>query len=253
MIGNRAPRGWAGLLTLLAAALGAGLLIAGFAARGDRPMPDAGRPPSTAPVVVAVTPPAGSGSAWRPRPAPTIGVGPVRIAPARAPSGIAATVAGNPIGSNPIPLRLVRLAIPALGVSAPVLDEGVAADGLLQIPADPRVLGRWSGGAQAGEPYGTTVVAGHVDNTQIDGALFALRQLKIGQQVVAVGADGRTVTYRVVATRQVAKARLVSTLEPFLQNVSHRLVIVTCGGAFDPSTRQYADNVLVFTVPVART
>jgi hypothetical protein len=137
-------------------------------------------------------------------------------------------------------------------VSAQVVDVGVAADRQLQIPADPLTLGRWSGGAEPGEPYGSTVVVGHVDTARQDGALFALHRMHLGDHIVAVGVDGRRVTYRVVASREVAKAELAASLEPFRQDVQARLVVVTCGGSFDPVQRHYADNVVVFAVPIGR-
>jgi hypothetical protein len=253
-VGNRwrPERGNAVLVPVVAVLIGVGLLIAGLSARGNGSKPSAGAIPSA----TSTRPPTDSAStdstSWAPVAALTIPVGLVTVTPARSPSGLRASVAGNPIAGNPIPIRLVQLMIPTLGVSAAVIDEGVAGDGQLQIPSDPKELGRWIGGAEPGEPYGSTVIAGHVDNTQEDGALFALHQMKVGQRLVAVGADGRTITYQIVATREVAKATLVTSLEPFQQNVPARLVVVTCGGAFDASTGQYADNVVVFAVPVDR-
>jgi hypothetical protein len=76
--------------------------------------------------------------------------------------------------------------------------------------------------------------------------------MRIGDRIVAVGADGRRLTYRVVASRQIVKAELATALEPFRQDVQARLVVVTCGGRFDPVQRHYADNVVVFAVPVSR-
>jgi hypothetical protein len=37
--------------------------------------------------------------------------------------------------------------------------------------------------------------------------------------------------------------------EIFDQNSVGRLAIVTCGGAFDPSTGNYLDNIVAFAVP----
>ena len=104
-------------------------------------------------------------------------------------------------------------------------------------------------GAEPGEPYGSVVVAGHVDDRRETVALFRLRSLRLGDTIVALGDDGRSRTYRVSAVREVRKQQLVARLEPFRQDVATRLVLVTCGGAFDPVKRSYADNIVVFAVP----
>jgi sortase family protein len=226
---------------VLAAALGVACIAAGVALLPHSHAPHWGRVPAEAAPVAVAGP-----SRWHV--APTVPANTSGLTPARSQAGIPATVAGAPVAGNPVPLRLVRLRVPALQVDAPVLDVGVSA-GQLQIPADPQVLGRWSGGAQPGEPYGSVVVAGHVDNQQEAGALFRLPTLHPGDTIVAVGADGRTRPYRVAAVREVAKAQLVTRLEPFRQNVAARLVLVSCGGTFDASRRTYADNIVVFAVP----
>ena len=41
---------------------------------------------------------------------------------------------------------------------------GLRADGSLVIPDDPQVVGWWTGGSMAGEPFGSVVLAGHVDS-----------------------------------------------------------------------------------------
>lgn len=180
--------------------------------------------------------------------APTIAVSqPLGVSPAAA--GPAAPTAPTPVGSNVLPIHVVQLRIPAKQVDAPVVDIGVGANGLL-IPSDPKVVGRWDGGANPGEPYGTVVLAGHVDNTTERGALFYLSTLPVGATVVALGADGRGVTYRVTGLREVSKLDL-SDLNVFSQSTEARLVLITCGGSFDSNTHSYADNVVVFAVPTS--
>jgi hypothetical protein len=189
--------------------------------------------PSPRPVVVnaATVPPAQD--AIPPRPG-----GPVKPA----------AWAGTPAGASG-QVAISRLEIQELGVSAPVVDVGVLADGQLQIPSDPEVIGRWSGGAQAAAPFGALVLAGHVDTArQGPGALFRIRDLAPGALIVARD-GGRAVTYRVTELRRVDKDDLVPSTDPFRQDVPHRLVLITCGGPFDRRTRHYRDNVVVLADP----
>jgi hypothetical protein len=153
---------------------------------------------------------------------------------------------GAPATAGPRSLRVTRLLIPDLHVDAPVVDVGVQPDGQMEIPPDPRVLGRWSGGANAGELFGSLVLVGHIDTARDGpGVLFRVRDLVPGAFISAAGAGGPMVTYRVSELKRVAKDDLVTSTDPFRQDVGHRLVIITCGGPFDPRTRHYRDNLVV--------
>ena len=154
-------------------------------------------------------------------------------------------VAARPSAGAP-PVRLVAAAI---GVDAPVTASGVDGDRALQVPADPAVIGWWQGGAQPGSAAGSVVLAGHVD-TRADGpgALFRLAWLRPGDRVV-VGTPNGTIDYVVAAVRRYPKAGLPA--EVFATTGRPRLVLITCGGDFDRRSRHYAENVVVYAIPVA--
>lgn len=157
---------------------------------------------------------------------------------------------GSPAGSPP-----VRVHIPGIGVDAPVVPETVTA-GVLGIPASLTTVGWWAGGAGVGSRTGATVLAAHVDGrvagVPVTGALFWLRRLPVGAEVLLSTPSGGTAAFRVVARRLVAKSAL-PTAEIFSTAGPARLVLITCGGAFDPATREYASNVVVWAVPAGLT
>jgi hypothetical protein len=142
----------------------------------------------------------------------------------------------------------VRLVATAAGVDAPVIPVGVDPDRGLAVPTDPSVVGWWRDGAQPGSLAGSVVLAGHVD-TRADGpgALFRLVSLRPRDEVV-VGTPAGTVDYVVEAVRRYPKAGLPA--EAFATTGRPRLVLITCGGAFDGRTRHYSDNVVVYATPV---
>jgi len=162
------------------------------------------------------------------------------VAPTPLPVAAASPVAGT------VP---VSLTLPDRGVTAPVVPVATAPDGGLVLPDPPTTVGWWSPGALAGASTGTTVLAGHVDSAAAGLGTFAvLRQVGVGERVELRGADGRTLAYRVVARRQLEKAELPADL--FAHGGPPRLVLITCGGRFDRTTRHYTDNVIVYTEPV---
>ena len=72
--------------------------------------------------------------------------------------------------------------------------------------------------------------------------------LRPGDRVVVGTATGR-VAYVVEAVHRYPKAGLPA--EVFATTGPPRLVLITCGGDFDPRTRHYAENVVVYAIPIA--
>jgi hypothetical protein len=165
--------------------------------------------------------------------------------PAASASGSAASKAnGSPATPPPAP---VHLALPALAIDAPVLPIGVQAGNGLAIPDNPKVVGWWQGGARPGDNGGTVVLAGHVDTARDGaGALFPLTRALPGQHVVLTTSRGAR-DYVISAVRSYLKADLPTDV--FATTGRPRLVIITCAGAFDPRTKQYADNLVVYALP----
>ncbi|MDQ1287521.1 MAG: hypothetical protein QG622_1086 [Actinomycetota bacterium] len=123
-------------------------------------------------------------------------------------------------------------------------------DGSLVIPDDPAVVGWWNGGARAGDAFGSVVVAGHVDSARFGiGAMVELATVRSGE-VVELRGDGRRRRYRVTGRRFLPQADLANRTEVFRQDVPPRLVLITCGGRFDPVRHRYEDNVVVTAEPM---
>jgi LPXTG-site transpeptidase (sortase) family protein len=124
--------------------------------------------------------------------------------------------------------------------------------GELKVPEHGQSVGWWDGGAQAGDPFGSVVLAGHVD-TKAEGIGYFARLLRIkpGELVVLHG-SGRTATYRVSSIVSVPKNALATHSGAFDQKVDHRLVLITCTGAYDASRGGYEDNLIVTATAVGQ-
>lgn len=133
---------------------------------------------------------------------------------------------------------------------APVDPAGVGRDGVLQVPDDPSRVGWWTGGARAGEPFGSIVVAGHVDSRVYGIGIFSeLLTIEIGDQVV-LDDGSQTRRYQVSQVSQAPKARLAAETDAFRQDVDNRLVLVTCVGVYDYRAGAYPDNLVVIAAEV---
>ena len=101
-----------------------------------------------------------------------------------------------------------------------------------------------------GAGSGTVVIDGHVDSaSQGRGALFPLSHAQPGDVITVKTARG-PFDYTVVARRAYLKSRLPADL--FATDGRARLVLITCGGGFDPRKRHYDSNVVVYAVPLDR-
>lgn len=203
---------------IASAALGALIIYNSVDSSGTSlpgPPPSAGAPPSISAIAPGTAPAAEA-------PAPTV------------------TAAGLP-RSNP-----TRLAIKHIAVNAPFTPLHLAADGRLNAPpaGDTNLVGWYAEGPTPGE-QGTAIVAGHVDTKTGPAVFLLLRLLKPGDTADITRADGTVATFTVDSVEMFSKDDFPdqrvygSTPDPQLR-------LITCGGSYDRSKRDYTDNVVVF-------
>jgi len=156
-----------------------------------------------------------------------------------------------PVGSwRRLPLSApVRLEIPAIGVSSPLIRLGLNPDGTMQVPGDFQVAGWFTGGPQPGQ-LGPAVIAGHVDSRTGPAVFYRLRDLHPGDQIRVVRADHRVVRFRVESLASFPKQALPDDAV-FGATTTPALRLITCTGSFDWSKRSYRDNLVVSATRVA--
>ena len=141
----------------------------------------------------------------------------------------------------------VRIIIPSLRVDAAVMRLGRAADGSIQVPplADHNLAGWYDRSVTPGQD-GTSIILGHVDSFTGPSVFYSIKDLTRGELVEGVRADGRAATFSVDGVQEVAKATFPSGM--IYANTRYPgLRLITCGGPFDTATRQYLDNIVVYT------
>jgi hypothetical protein len=144
----------------------------------------------------------------------------------------------------------VWLGISQLGIKAAIVPEAIDIEkGNLGMPANIRRLGWWRDGMAPMAHSGTILIAGHYDfATAGRGAFYALPRARRGERIHITTADRAVHTYRVVSVESYPKTAL--PLSVFDRRGRPRLVLVTCGGRFDSTTKRFLDNIVVTAVPV---
>jgi LPXTG-site transpeptidase (sortase) family protein len=132
---------------------------------------------------------------------------------------------------------------------APVLPAATV-DGELKVPEHVDYVGWWDGSAYAGDPFGSTVIAGHVDSaTEGLGFFYKLWRVKVGE-VVTLRAGSHRLSYRISKIQRVDRQALATDSQAFDQTDAHRLVLITCTGAYRRDQGGYQKNLVVIGQPL---
>ncbi|YCK35217.1 class F sortase [Actinomadura sp. ATCC 39365] len=139
-----------------------------------------------------------------------------------------------------------RLDIEAIGVSAPIVQVGLDPNGVIEPPPlDKENLVGWYGlGPSPGE-VGPAVLLGHVDTRTAPAVFARLKELRPQDRITVAHTDGRRDVFVVDRVERVAKTAFPSA-QVYGSTSDPALRIITCGGAFNTTSRSYADNVIVF-------
>ncbi|OXM71424.1 MULTISPECIES: class F sortase [Amycolatopsis] len=178
------------------------------------------------------------GSPAEPQPAPA--APPTSALPAQTTTPVTTPVDG------PLPhSRPVTLEVPSIGVrTGPIIDLGLTDDGALEVPEDAVTTGWFTGSPSPGET-GPAVLAAHVDYNHVPGTFHRLKDTKPGDQAIVHRADGTTAVFTVYRVERYPKSRF-PTDDVYGDTAGPELRMITCGGDFDRSTRNYADNVVAY-------
>lgn len=168
------------------------------------------------------------------------------------PSSPAATSPGTRSASLPqaraAAVAPSRVEVPSLGASLPVVPVGVDAARAMVIPQDPGTAGWYRFGPDPVTASGATVISAHTDTAGAVGPLSRLDQVRAGDAIrVSVGDERLLYVVRRV-DRHAKESLDVDAL--FARTGPARLHLVSCGGAWDPTTRSYEDNVVAVATRV---
>lgn len=155
-------------------------------------------------------------------------------------------VNGSPVAQPLAPSVPVRIVIPAIAVDAPVMKLGLNADGTVQVPPlDNHDLGGWYTGSVTPGAQGAAVMLGHVDSWSGGSVFFKIKDLKRGDKVDVIRANGSTAVFTVDGLQKAVKVAF-PTSQVYGSPGYPALRLITCGGPFDAASGSYLDNIIVY-------
>jgi Sortase domain len=163
---------------------------------------------------------------------------PVEEPPAR-PEGAPLTVAWGP--TSPVAVE-----IPSIDVHSELSQLGLDETGAMEAPSNFDTAGWFSLGPPPGQP-GPAVIAGHVDSRDGPAVFYRLHELAAGDEVIVHRADGTEIRFTVTGARSHPKTAF-PTQAVYGPVPGSELRLITCGGEFDTSRRQYRENLVVYAV-----
>lgn len=142
-------------------------------------------------------------------------------------------------------IRPERIEIPAIDVDAPVDHMGLNDEGEMAVPESLHETAWYEPGYKVGAP-GSSVIAGHVDDTVNPGVFKQLHTLEAGDEIIVHDGDGSSLTF-IVRDKELFDADEAPVDQIF--GYSHRslLNLITCEGPYDYDAGGTPNRWVVYT------
>ena len=239
MTSTQSPPKWRVLIGGVAGLVGVGVIGAALAF-----------PVVTAPQALPTAPAITSPSVSTPAPAPADSTPAATPAAQTTPSAPATPTTEATPSTPPTPndrglpeSAPIRIKIPSIGVDASTVPLGLDGNEL-ETPADPDVVGWFTGAHTPGAP-GRAVLAGHLTWNGRHTVFARLPDLVAGAVVEVEREDGTTAKFEITKVSTFAKDAF-PTAEVYASTDEPTLVLITCGGEYNKSQNNYDSNVIAF-------
>lgn len=143
----------------------------------------------------------------------------------------------------------VEVKIPRLSVDSKIVPVTTTPNRQVDTTDDARTIAWYSEGVAPGD-NGVAMLAGHRDWAGVRGSFFSLSNLRVGDTITTVAADGSETSF-VVWQSELYPTANAPAGEILRQDGPPSLVLVTCEGAFDTYSRDYTHRRVVLAIPPA--
>jgi sortase (surface protein transpeptidase) len=140
-----------------------------------------------------------------------------------------------------------HLIIPTLGVNAPVIKQGVAADGTIATPDNLWQVSLYTGGQQPGQE-GNVIIVGHSGAPNQIGVFRHLPNIAIGSDITYKTVSGTQYVYQVVSKKSYGATDPAAKVDIYTPTDKPMLHLITCDGTWVNSTYSYTQRMVVDAV-----
>jgi len=139
----------------------------------------------------------------------------------------------------------VSIRIPAIKVSADVINLGLNEDKTVEVPENPAEVGWYRKGPKPGQ-FGSAVMLGHLDSKTGPAVFYKLKGLKPGQKITVRRADDSVGHFEVLKVATYKNEDFPASKVYGGSADWPALNLVTCGGEYDRKAGGYQSNVVVY-------
>ncbi len=141
-----------------------------------------------------------------------------------------------------------RIVVQGLEIDMPVAAYGLESDGSMALPDESVTAAWYRYGGVPGDGGRASLIAAHVASEVGGRGQFSyLRDVQVGEEVTVTLSDGSEKVFLVTRLEQISKQTV--DFDAISQDSAGMLILVTCGGSWNPSIRHYDDNVVVWATP----
>lgn len=150
----------------------------------------------------------------------------------------------NKYRSTAGPLEPKYITLSTINAEGFVEKVGVDQNAQIAVPTNINLAGWYVEALKPGEP-GLSIIDGHLDGYTYDGIFKNLARLKVGDNYIVERGDGKRLTYKVTSVTSVPADKAAVKLFTQDSAIKSQLNLITCGGKFDESNKQYENRVIV--------
>jgi LPXTG-site transpeptidase (sortase) family protein len=138
-----------------------------------------------------------------------------------------------------------HIEIPSIGLSAPIIEVGIAADKSMDVPKDTRTVGWYQYSVKPGQIGGSVFTAHYDTSTGKPAIFYNLRKMKMGDVIFIRMQNGEELLFKVddIVSHPVAG---FPTDLIFGNYTDKKLIMITCDGVWNPLERNYSKRLVVF-------
>lgn len=136
--------------------------------------------------------------------------------------------------------------LPSIGAEGYVQKVGVDQNSQIAVPGNIHIAGWFTDSVLPGEK-GLSIIDGHVNGWTSEGIFKRLNDLKAEDKFTIETGDGTIKSFLVKKIVELPTSESASVLFSQDPSIARQVNLITCGGNFDPASKQYDKRIIVIS------